>query len=298
MTTIYKEEYKDNTPYHGLAYGQLKLLLSEIQLVLEYINKTNLYKNDVSNNNRKCKIVYAGSAPGTHLLELAKLFPCIDSFDLYDPETWSKTNKHGTRFDSKLYNYKDKFSGKNKFNIYKGDDGMFTDEVAKSYTKSNNINLIFISDIRPDSIGQQKELDVHNNMNEQLEWIRIMKPYMSLVKFRMHYDISYGYTIVNNQPMLKYCKGKLLYGIYAPPDSAETRLLINKEDISKECMYSYHRYTKSLYNYNSYKRPFVDNMLVSIIIDRYRKMIAKDKNNRNITVLDIENILKSKLIVK
>ncbi|KPA86388.1 hypothetical protein ABB37_00573 [Leptomonas pyrrhocoris] len=58
----------------AIHWGQRKLLLSEIQLLCMYC------KPDVSYH-----IVYAGSAPGTHLAFLDEMFACRHTWELIDP---------------------------------------------------------------------------------------------------------------------------------------------------------------------------------------------------------------------
>ncbi|KPI85262.1 hypothetical protein ABL78_5679 [Leptomonas seymouri] len=70
------EQYRSrNTDIKSaIHWGQRKLLLSEIQLLCMYC------KPDVSYH-----IVYAGSAPGTHLAFLDEMFACRHTWELIDP---------------------------------------------------------------------------------------------------------------------------------------------------------------------------------------------------------------------
>jgi len=224
----YDNNYKNLTNIH---MGQRKLLLSEIQMLLEF------YKNDPKNI-RNPILIYIGSAPGIHLLQLSQMFPKV-KFILYD----------GATFDKNLKDYPDIFE------IHEGEDGFFTDEkcklLKKRLKKENKENsILFVSDIR---LGEKDSFKFENNtvrdMDLQKEWVKIIKPDMALLKFRMSYNMKHG-------EKLKYLKGKLLYGIWPTSLSGETRLLVLKKDISKSINYDFKKYEENLFFHNKYIRPF------------------------------------------
>src|SRR5690606_11262993 len=62
-----------NTKKTSVHFGQLKLLMSEIEFLTFYWNPS--IKNPI--------VVYIGAAPGTHLDMLSKMFPSFE-FHLYD----------------------------------------------------------------------------------------------------------------------------------------------------------------------------------------------------------------------
>ena len=223
--TCYKEKYdssfKSKTNMH---VGQRKLLLSEIQLLNDYFH---------TNPERNPTLIYVGAAPGTHLLLLSMMFPQV-FFILYD----------GARFDKKLKEYPDVFE------LHEGNDGFMTTEKCKELTKQNISDLIFVSDIRLGEDDQtQFEHGVTRDMLLQQEWVKILKPDLSLLKFRMSYHMKEGET-------LQYMKGTLLYGIWPKPQSGESRLLVRKTNINKNYNYDFTDYEQTMFFHNKIKRPF------------------------------------------
>ncbi|KEG12354.1 hypothetical protein DQ04_01771020 [Trypanosoma grayi] len=65
---------RSETVKAAIHWGQRKLLLSEIQLLSLYARPNTSYH-----------IVYAGSAPGTHLAFLDEMFQCLHTWELVDP---------------------------------------------------------------------------------------------------------------------------------------------------------------------------------------------------------------------
>ena len=152
-----------------IHHGQRKLLLSEIRFITKY--------GHLSDN-----IIYAGSAPGHHIKYLSLLFP-KHIFYLYDPNPFKINETSNIKI----------------FNEY------FTKKLSNEITnKFKNNNFLFISDIRTADyrhmthIENEKCIDKDNQW--QYEWIKIMKPIVSMIKFRLPYpDVIKGST--------KYFKG-------------------------------------------------------------------------------------------
>ena len=118
-------------------------------------------------------------------------------------------------------------------------------------------NLLFVSDIRLTEDDFEK--GVERDMLLQKEWIEILKPDLSLVKFRLPYSLKHGDTF-------EYIKGDILYGIWPKETSGETRLLIKKSDISKSKLYDFKNYEEIMFFHNKYTRPFCFDL-----IDNYEK---------------------------
>ena len=226
LKETYDSKYKSLTNIH---LGQRKLLLSEIQLLTEYY----------SNHKKDPILLYIGAAIGSHLLILHELFPNVH-FILYD----------GAAFDKRLDKYPEVFE------IHTGKDGFFTTELCKTL-KDKYKPLIFVSDIR---LGEEDfEKGVMRDMISQKEWIQILKPELSLVKFRMPYSLKHGET-------LEYLKGDILYGVWPKETSGETRLLIRKENVKKLKQYDFKSYEEVMFFHNKYTRPFCFD-----IIEQYEK---------------------------
>lgn len=112
----------------------------------------------------ECTIVYAGAAPGTHTNYLSTLFHKF-RFILIDPAP----------FDAKPTN---------KIEII---NDFFTDYLA---TKYEGTKTLFICDIRSMEMKMsedEKEHRVREDMQMQMNWIKIMKPKASMLKFRLPY---------------------------------------------------------------------------------------------------------------
>lgn len=226
LDTPYKEKYdpkfRSKTNVHR---GQRKLLISEVQLLTEYYKKSKEHP----------VVIYVGAAPGIKNIILTRMFPYV-KFVLFD----------GAKFNERLKEPK----YKKVFEIHEGDDGFFTTEKCKQLVERKAFGdrpIIFISDIR---LGENDfEGGVARDMALQKEWVQILKPELSLLKFRLPYTMKHGET-------LKYMKGTLFYGIWAKPNSGETRLLVRKRDIKKEIEYDFKKYEEALVFHNKYTRSF------------------------------------------
>jgi cap3/cap4 methyltransferase len=228
--------------------GQRKLLMSEIQLLTLYYSKKTVHP----------WLVYVGSAPGTHLLFLHKLFPQV-RFSLWD----------GAPFDVRLKDVKFD-DGRPVFEIHRE---FFTDQTCSKILsrldkdqvdEKNKGNkaigqlhmigggktpLIFVSDIRSAEPNHEAfEAKVMFDMLAQKRWVTLLKPDLSLLKFRLPFTLKEGDTV-------PYLDGKLYYGIWPPHESAETRLLIKKSDISKpEIQVDYVTYERVMFHHNAVTR--------------------------------------------
>jgi len=184
--------------------GQRKLLLSEIEFLSH-----NLKEGDT--------VVYAGSAPGTHLVLIAEMFPGINLI-LYDPH----------KFDPIVRNVT-----KNIFQEY------FTDKVATKLASSVSPGtMLFVSDIRT----EPTDAGVTKDMAMQKKWIEIMKPRKSLLKCRLPYGAG----------KFRYFKGKFWIQCFAPQTSTETRLEI--EGVPEIVEYDNKKYEDQMFYFNTMKR--------------------------------------------
>lgn len=194
-----REEYKRwwdrKFNIYTLHWGQRKLLLTLILFMIKYHKKAKL-------------VVYAGSAPGTNIEYVARLFP-NNEFHLYDPASFKIINM--------LPNI-------HIFNEY------FTVETCKKYTHEKTL---FVSDIRTaehlDETGEKTEEfeeEVKQNMQMQLDWYLILKPQKAMFKFRIPY----------NEKKYRYLKGKLYIQPFAPMSTTEMRLITNsKKMVDYDC---------------------------------------------------------------
>jgi hypothetical protein len=177
-------EYK--FPIH---IGQRKLMLSEIEFL--------------THNGPTAKtVVYAGAADGTHQILMSRLFPDFE-FHLYDP----------AQFNKKLAEIK---------NIHIHNE-YFTDKICKEWKDKK---ILFISDIRRTPILKfgtteydvEMEKWVAEDMKMQMDWVKIMNPEYSMLKFRLPYK----------EGQTEYLNGVLYFQIWPGATSTETRLWVPK----------------------------------------------------------------------
>lgn len=222
-----KIEY--NYPNH---WGQRKLLLLEINFL------TKVYKDE------EILVIYAGAAPGTHLPMLVKLFPKVQ-FHLYDPK----------RFDNCLEQYSNvkinPYYVSNNMNYKNKKYGYFTNEVAKWYENKNK--FYFISDIRTvphnifhnnKNVVEKFEKEILRNQNDQMNWISIMKPELSILKFKL------PYPSIGKDQYYKYLRGEIQFQVWSPTSSSETRIVISKSDLDYTYWYDVVAYERKLAYYN------------------------------------------------
>lgn len=184
---------------NAIKWGQLKLFTSEMQ----FFNK---FWNPKEVPNPVC--VYVGAAPGTHIPFLAQMFPWF-TFHLYDPRDV---------FDPELKK-NDKIQLHTQF---------FSDEDAKKYAKRNDI--FFLSDIRSTTYNKgnfpteqdQKENEelVRQDMERQMRWLEIIRPYKAQIKFRLPYTYHW-----QKDTTFEYFDGDIYRQVWAPQTSTETRLV-------------------------------------------------------------------------
>lgn len=209
---------------YSVSWGQRKLLLGEIEFFC-------LNWNSDKVPNPLC--VYAGAAPGTHIVLLSVMFPEV-AFHLYDPN----------EFDPSL-------EKNEKISIFKE---IFTEETAMKYSNRNDV--FFISDIRvhgaeyfqrqelknsgytlkdddplPPSFSNDSmvrtayqlasKLDVESSwkdMLDQQEWVKIIDPAECLLKFRLPYALD------GEEREVGYLKGIVYWQPWTLQSSTECRL--------------------------------------------------------------------------
>jgi len=297
-------KYNQNNQYErfSLHNGQRKLFLSELEFL------TLCYDNNIKND--KVNVVYAGAAPSNKTYQLLKYFPNIrmilvdpNPFDIFvDNKTHFKVNNHKVILKSEnesidtfkkiisvnkpyytnLFTYIQKEDKNEKSPIYIIND-YFTDELANDLSKSPNFECNFISDIRTNLFKDMPlDLDIIWNMSLQYNWINIMKPKYSYIKFRHLYfnedDIINWKTIPENMKKdfetskkygidfekdyinkkLKYCNGMIYNQAFAPISSTESRLFIEQNDINNIIEYvNYKIYEDTYCYYNNIERTLI-----------------------------------------
>ena len=209
-TTQNLREYDHFVPNH---WGQRKLFNSELLFLHQFDKPMN--------------VIYVGSAPCVHLTLLDKIifekYKIRHTYHLYDSREF-RLNKSKIKTDNLNYNI---------FHEY------FTDKIAEKYKGKDNI--VFISDIRrsptEDMIMEDQEM--------QMNWVKIIKPVKSLLKFKL------PYPEVGKPRYYEYLNGLIWLQTWSPVTSSETRLEVGKIEMKK---YDIIKYEQQLSWFNSVQR--------------------------------------------
>jgi hypothetical protein len=206
---------------HTLHWGQRKLHLSEIEFLT-------IYYDEYHKKGKKVILVYAGAAAGTHLIHLSEMFPEVQ-FKLYDPRPFDKNLDTVKQIET--------------FNQ------LFLDEDAKQWNSKEypNTDILLVSDIRTGEPGKMTSGEVNERVSTdhewQKNWYRLIKPTLTLLKFRLPWDT--GKT--------PYLEGDIYIQVWAPHTSTETRLLV-KGPNAKIVQYDNTKYEEQLMYFNNISR--------------------------------------------
>jgi hypothetical protein len=232
-------------PTTSIHWGQLKLFLSTLQFLLYYAPRS-----------EKVHIIYPGSADGTNINILTRMFPQCYWY-LIDPRPHYKA----------LYNNP---------KVIEVRDDYFTEDTALEYkNRLKGKFILLISDIRI----EPTEESIHKTNLMQQEWIRIINPEYSQLKFRPPRTFK----------KYKYLDGKIYFQIYAAQATTETRLVVKKdaklidydvEDYEGKCYY--HNRVTRVSNYKhdiKHSKSYIDNCFDCVsfllLLDKYVKKYKK-----------------------
>eukprot|EP00051_Salpingoeca_urceolata_P013582 m.170617 g.170617 ORF g.170617 m.170617 type:complete len:586 (+) comp17831_c2_seq1:1052-2809(+) len=166
-----------------IHWGQRKLLLSEV----EFLTKYTTGEDDV--------VVYAGAAPGLHIVYLMELFPDL-SFVLIDPAPFC----NGLRESDRVLLRRE----------------MFTDDIAAEYKGKD---VLFICDVRSADVQYHAQASVDERVKEDMEaqqqWHVLMQPRKSMLKFRLPWG----------KGITEYLDGDVYFPIWGPVTTTECRLV-------------------------------------------------------------------------
>lgn len=233
---MFRETYRRKTSEikKSIHWGQRKLLLTEIEFLTIFLNNVE--------SDKDIYVIYAGAAPGTHILYLSELFPTIH-FELYDPRDFSpKLNK------SEMINTHVQY---------------FTDDTAREWIADEHKDkiILLVSDIRTGDTETMDSKEVEERVKIDHEWQKnwydIMKPEMAMFKFRLPWDYD----------NLEYLDGDIYIQPYPPSTSTETRLIIKANAGMKT--YDNRKYEEQMFYFNKYCRTLeYHNLLENITEDR------------------------------
>jgi DNA-directed RNA polymerase beta' subunit len=231
----------DVLPPHILAdrsrivhLGQRKLLMSEIDFLTDYV-RTKGYL-----------IVYAGAAPGSHILTLLRLFRDV-RFDLYDVAELS----------SILY---DKLTNRprDRLNLYRE---LMTPKIARERYRHLS-NVLLISDIRTHN-PTEKDIEENNALNNLL--VLEMQPVACMLKFRLPY--TDGTT--------ELPEGELRLQCWSGEESTEVRLVAQRP--YKQKQYSNRLHEEVMYHHNTIRPYEIEGAPISSILETSMRKICKHR---------------------
>lgn len=187
--TFPRREYSQHVRWKPRHWGQLKLLLSEIEFLSPYHESNYL-------------VVYAGAAPGVHVPILSDMFPSMQ-FILIDPQPSMIVNGQYANIQVM--------------------QAMMTDELAGEFASHPwHDKILFISDvrmivpcIRRESAREHQDR-IQKDMISQKGWLEILQPVCSMLKFRLPWD---GVST-------SYLDGKILFPVYGKEATHEARLCV------------------------------------------------------------------------
>ncbi len=206
-----------NLPMIRVHWGQMKLLISEIEFLTPFYGK-------------RLHVVYAGAAPGIHMLILADMFPTFH-FIMVDPAPFMPAV--GNRSSITLIN------------------DFMTDELARKFREEYNDELLFICDIRVGAEDARNETDlaqqerIHKDMEAQRGWVRIMRPESSMLKFRLPWNLGDGKT--------QYAAGIVRLPVYGKRLTHEARLIVDRD--APDILYDNALYEGQMAYFNQVLRP-------------------------------------------
>jgi cap2 methyltransferase/cap3/cap4 methyltransferase len=186
-------------PLHTFRYaghrGQTKLCAGELEAITRALRRCPGLKY----------VLYAGAAPGEHLVFLAEAFPQLEIHGV-DPAEFRVHRRFKAFPDTRKRIFTTR--------------GLFTDELAREW-KARAHETIFFSDIRSGDHSQEEfEHEVWQNMQMQLGWWRIMNPAAAMFKFRL------PYTDGKVSSACPYLDGEILLQPFGPNTSTEGRLFV------------------------------------------------------------------------
>ena len=254
----------------SLHIGQRKLFMNELQFLTQYTNPA-----------EKVLCVYAGAAPSNKTGLLSDLFPNV-TFLLVDPNPFVIVGKKPIYLSKKnLFDYTEATQVLAKIGtapIYII-NGLFTNVLATAVSKITS-PVVFISDIRTvqDSTGIAKSFDVIWNQSMQYNWVVMIKPRASMLKFRhpFYEDLTpdfrklcetapyaadfklskkYGIDFVTNAENrhLVYLAGTIYIQPWAGISSTESRLVVDNI-LEIQDLVNFSEYEDKFYYYNNIER--------------------------------------------
>jgi hypothetical protein len=179
--------------------GQRKLLLNEVLFLTKYGHLSDT-------------VLYIGSAPGHHIPIVATMFP-KHKFELWDPAPFAIREQYLQNSNIELF--KQPFTEKTAL-LYRGRNVLLISDLrilTKGHVQPNNKGPNTQTDQTND------ELKVMNDNYKQLQFVNLINPRMSMLKFRLPF--------IYDPPERIYAEGEIWLQAWSKPRSAEVRLILD-----------------------------------------------------------------------
>jgi hypothetical protein len=266
-----RAEYEEGLKmgFDNFHWGQLKLLISELQLIIEnfeYIKSNNI-----------TKIIYVGSANGIHIpwlsqlceqyLDIKFVFILIDGAP-FEKNVWEYKKETN---DERIFIYNTIMSSKltekkpigSDLLTFRDNEKVYPEFIKEKHLKKDNGDYekhIFISDLRVSPIEYQIEKD----SQLQTDLVTDFEPYLALLKFR----IPFLNTSSEKNGIHTY-NGDMLWPVFGNKKTTETRLVVygknhpkrsfnikfwDLDTHEKKCFY-FNSITRNLYYSHNIKCP-------------------------------------------
>jgi cap2 methyltransferase len=237
------------TTENNIHIGQRKLLMSEIHFLTE------VHRYDEWDH-QPMLCVYAGACPGTHIRELARMFPNV-YFLLVDPafeDVHARKLKHpritvcSNVFTMDTVNAIKAWMAEAQVRGYpEGRHWVYTALAALCGGRRFPIvreNLLFISDIRQ---SPYDEVNIAREMKDQESWFTRLGAYGGLLKFRLPFP-----TPTEHREPVESLEGDLCLPIWGPQSTTECRLVVWKD--AQTCKYDPVVHERIMAGFNSTER--------------------------------------------
>lgn len=225
-----------------LHWGQRKLLISEIEFLTDY----HLTRSSSDLTASPTTLIYAGAAPGSHILFLAELFPEVH-FVLVDPRPFTIKDELQRRVRADRAAHKSESNS--RVNDYRWEkieirQSYFTDEMAVTLKRElgeKGHHVLFVSDVRT-SEDAEDQRTIERDMELQKSWHLALKPFASHFKFRLPW--TEGKT--------EYLRGQITLPVWSPITSTECRLVVG-EGNERE-VYDHAKYERQMFYFQTEQR--------------------------------------------
>lgn len=218
----------------NIHWGQMKLVLTEIEFLTEYADKLPII------------VLYIGGAPGNHIPYLSMLFPNV-LFVLYDPLPF------GIEETSRIVIHQKYFTDEDAELVKRTDCLLISDirtpEITETEFLSSHPALSLPRDRKTvrDTIEKQFSKDILRDMELQKRWTEMIRPRSAMLKFRL------GFPPPKTQTYL--ASPRIVIQPFAKITSTEQRLWLERKDSYETKEYDLQVVEERCFYFNTKYRP-------------------------------------------